>query len=411
MSSPAQGINTGAAERRPGPAQAIILLVTSGLTVLVTAVLGPSMPAMQEHFKDIPNADYLVPLTMSLPMLAMAILSIVAGGLADKFGRKRLLVGATMLYALFGTAPLYLDSLSAIIASRVALGIIEAALMTISTTMIGDYYHGSRREKFMALQTTVASGSAFVLNNIGGLIAEHGWRAPYWVYSISLLLAPAMMIFLWEAKSHHDDAGATNAANRRTIAWRPGLLTLVCALGILLGIMFMTVPVHFGYLFSAIGVNSPSEVGAAYGLNSLGVISGTLIFAWVLAPRLKEAWQLTLGCLVCGTGFLLMSGASDFKTLALAGVINGLGAGMLLPTINTWCMRILPFARRGFGTGAYQSCLFLGMFLNPILVVWLEKQFHGSRATGIGLVGGTILGLAVLALVLALGKRHARVTA
>jgi MFS family permease len=47
-----------------------------------------------------------------------------------------------VLYAVVGTAPLYLPSLTTIIASRFALGLIEAVLMTVSTTMIGDYYEG-----------------------------------------------------------------------------------------------------------------------------------------------------------------------------------------------------------------------------------------------------------------------------
>ncbi|MCK6434852.1 MAG: MFS transporter, partial [Aquabacterium sp.] len=196
------------AHREPGFIQAAILLVTAGLTVLVTAVLGPSLPAMQRHFAHVPGADYLVPLTMTTPMLMMAALSVVAGGLADRFGRKRLLVGATALYAVFGTAPMWLDSLTAIIASRVALGVTEAVLMTVSTTMIGDYYSGARREKFMSLQTTVSAASAFLLNNLGGLIAEHGWRAPYGVYAISLVLAPAMVVFLWEPKPQADDAAS-----------------------------------------------------------------------------------------------------------------------------------------------------------------------------------------------------------
>jgi len=45
-------------------------------------------------------------------------------------------------YAIFGTAPLWLDSLPQIFASRVLLGATEAALMTVSSSMIGDYFCG-----------------------------------------------------------------------------------------------------------------------------------------------------------------------------------------------------------------------------------------------------------------------------
>lgn len=381
---------------------AIILLITSGLTVLVTAILGPSLPAMQAHFADVPGADYLVPLTMTAPMLMMAGLSVFAGELADRLGRKPLLVGATLLYAAVGTAPLYLESLTAIIASRFALGILEAVLMTVSTALIGDYFSGAKRERYMSLQTTVAATSAFLLNTVGGVIAEHGWRAPYAVFAISLLLAPLMVIYLWEPKGRASMTAEQFAEDSR--AFRPGLLAFNCALTVLLGIMFLTVPVHFGYLHGSIGVQSPAQIGLAYGVNSLGVISGTLLFGWVLAARLKVPFQLALGALVAGLGFILMKSAGDYTALTVAGFVNGLGAGILLPTMVTWNMRDLPVSRRGLGTGAFQSCFCLGMFVNPILIVGLEKSWMVPRAQVIGSVGTVLVGLALLALVSSLLK-------
>jgi MFS family permease len=381
---------------------AFILLITSGLTVLVTAILGPSLPAMQAHFQNVPGADYLVPLTMTAPMLMMAGLSIFVGELADRVGRKPLLVGATFLYALVGTAPLYLESLTTIIASRFALGIMEAVLMTISTTMIGDYYEGAKRERFMSLQTTLSASSAFLLNTLGGAIAEHGWRAPYAVFAISLLLAPLMMIYLWEPRTRASMTAEQYAED--TLSFRPRLLAFICGLAVLLGIIFLTVPVHFGYLHGAIGVQSPGQIGMAYGINSLGVISGTLLFGWVLASRLKIPFQLAAGALIAGVGFMLMKGAADYTTLTTAGFINGVGCGILLPTMVTWTMRDLPISRRGMGTGAFQSCLFFGMFVNPILIVWLEKYLGGARALAVGLEGQVLIALSLLAVVVGLTR-------
>jgi MFS family permease len=383
---------------------ACILLVTSGLTVLVTAILGPSMPAMQAHFAGVPGADYLVPLTMTAPMLMMAFLSVFAGELADRLGRKRLLVGSTALYAVIGTAPLYLDSLVAIIASRFALGVLEAALMTISTTMIGDYWSGARRERFMSLQTTVAATSAFLLNGLGGAIAEHGWRAPYAAFAASLLLVPLMAIYLWEPASRATLSADAAAADRR--AFRPGLLALVCALAVLLGVVFMIVPVHFGYLYGAIGVQSPARIGMAYAVNSLGVISGTFVFGWLLAPRLKVAWQLAVGAAIAAAGFVLMRSAGDYDALTAAGFVNGLGCGILLPTMVAWNMRELPLSKRGFGIGAYQSCFFLGFFFSPLIVVALEKQLAAPRAAAVGQIGMALLALAALAAVVATLRRR-----
>jgi hypothetical protein len=71
----------------------------------------------------------------------------------------------------------------------------------------------------------------------------------------------------------------------------------------------------------------------------------------------------------------------------------------------TWNMRDLPVSRRGMGTGAFQSCLFFGMFVNPILIVALEKHLGGARALAVGLEGQVLVGLGLLALVVGLVRK------
>jgi MFS family permease len=398
-------IGAAALDHRPRFIHAFILLVTSSLTVLVTAILGPSLPAMQAHFAGTPGVEFMVPLTMTAPMLMMAALSVVAGSLADRVGRKRLLVWATALYAVFGTAPLWLDSLTAILASRIALGVMEAVLMTISTTLIGDYYTGAQREKLVSLQTTVAAFSALVFNALGGVIAEQGWRAPYTVYAISLVLAPLMAFFLWEPSTKGVSLQARSLADGGVV-FQPRRLLGLCLLAIPTGIVFLTVSVHFGYLFGAIGIKSPALIGTAYAFNAAGKIAGTLLFGWVLAPRLAVGWQLATSMLVTAGGFIWLKFAGDYNGLVAAGALSGLGVGLLLPTMVTWAMRGLPFSRRGFGMGAFNSCMFLGHFVNPIIVVALAKSLGDSRAAAIGDMGFVLVVLAAVVAVVQLRSRR-----
>ena len=165
--------------------------------------------------------------------------------------------------------------------------------------------------------------------------------------------------------------------------------------------MFLIVPVHLGYLFGALGVKSSAAIGAAYGLNSLGVVCGTLCFGWVVAGRLGVPAQLALACGITAAGFFGMSLANSYGLLTMAASVNGFGAGLLLPTAVTWNMRILPFSRRCFGVGAFQSCMFLGMFANPLLVVSLEHA-TGTRAAAVGIVGAGLMALAVVAAMVSL---------
>jgi MFS family permease len=394
--------------RQLRPIHAIILLGTCGLTTLVTAILGPVLPKMQAHFSGVAGVDYLVPLTVTVPMLMMALLSVIAGALSDRFGRKRMLVGATACYSVFGLAPIWLQSLQSIFLSRVALGVMDAAVMTISSTMIGDYYAGLQREKMQALQTTTAAFLALLLNLLGGYLGEFGWRLPFWLYAVSVPLTFLMIFYLWEPKPHGVSGNTVSSSSDIPgLTFRPWLLAGICAMAVVTGIAFLIPPVHLGFLFNAIGVASSAKIGIAYALNSASIVAGTLIFGWILASRVSVSAQLALSMAVTALGFIMINGAGSYLSLTIAAMVNGLGAGLLLPTVVTWNMRELPFAKRGLGTGAFQSALFFGMFISPVLVVGLQNQLE-SRAIAVNAVGLAMLAGSAVAAASSFGRRLRR---
>src|SRR6478609_1720194 len=177
------------ADRRAGLAQLILLLAGSCMSVLGAVLIAPVLPQMAEAFAGTPGVDVLVPIVLTVPALLIGLTAPFAGVIVDRVDRKRLLLIAMVAYAIFGTAPLYLNSLGAIVGSRVLVGICEAAIMTCCTTLIGDYWSGPRRARYLGLQTLVAALSATVFLAVGGILGGEGWRTPFWLYTVALLLA------------------------------------------------------------------------------------------------------------------------------------------------------------------------------------------------------------------------------
>jgi MFS family permease len=247
-----------------GPAHLLrltLLMAGSCLPILGAVLIAPVLPKMQDHFASTPGAKALVPLALTVPALALALLAPFAGLIVDRLGRKRLLIVATVLYAVFVTAPLWLDSLGAIIAGRALVGVTEAAIMTCCTTLIGDYYSDHQRVKYLALQTMCASASATAFFLLGGAVGAAGWRVPFWVYAVSLVLAPLMALALPSpaARAATDDARAEVGTGqtveaRRPFPWRQ--LAGVCALTFFGAMVFYTVPVEMSYLLDDLGMEN-----------------------------------------------------------------------------------------------------------------------------------------------------------
>ncbi|MDN0200676.1 MFS transporter [Streptomyces sp. S.PNR 29] len=385
-----------------GPAHLLrvtLLMAGSCLPILGAVLIAPVLPRMQDHFASSPGAKALVPLALTVPALALALLAPFAGVIVDRLGRKRLLVVATVLYAVFGTAPLWLDSLGAIIASRALVGVAEAAIMTCCTTLIGDYYTGHRRVKYLALQTMCASASATVFFVLGGVAGAAGWRVPFWVYAVSLALAPLMATALPRPVVH---AAAERApAARRPFPWRK--LAGICALTFFGAMVFYTVPVEMAYLLDDLGVENTGVIGLATAVASAATVGGAVAFA-----RLKRAPDPMLPAVLalCAAGFAVMFLAGSAPVLVVGAVINCLGTGMLLPALLTSAMSRLAFEDRGRGTGLWTAAFFGGEFVCPLALLAVESAV-GSLAGAVGVLG---LAAAVVAGGLQAARRRADAT-
>ncbi|MFD5875437.1 MFS transporter [Streptomyces sp. NPDC060322] len=378
-----------------GRLPATLLMAGSCLPILGAVLLAPVMPRMQDHFEAVPGSAALVPLMLTVPALSLALLAPFAGVVVDRLGRKRLLVAATVLYALFGTVPLWLDSLYGIVISRALLGVAEAAIMTCCTTLIGDYYTGKARDRYLAMQTMCASASATVFFVFGGALGAVGWRAPFWLYAVGLLLAPAMARAL---PAPAPDAERVQMEERLQAGRRPfpvRRMAGLCLLTVFGAIVFYTVPVEMSYLLDDLGVVSTGAIGAVTAIASAATVLGSVVFT-----RLTDRPQRRLPALflLCAAGFLVMGTADSLPLLLAGAVLNCVGTGLLLPSLLTLAMSRLDFADRGRGTGLWTAAFFLGEFLCPLVFLG-GKGASGDLAWAIALFGlFTLLVSAALAL-------------
>lgn len=383
-------------DQRAGTLQGVLLLLPITMAVMGVVVLSPVLPRMQEHFRAVPGAEYLVPIALTIPALCIALLSPVAGVVVDFFGRRRTLIVALLLYAGIGMLPLVLDDLPAIILSRVLLGAMEAAIVTSSTTLIGDYFHGSEREKWLAYQTGLASASAVALFAVGGALGNISWRAPFAVYSSSLLFAVGLLAWTWEPQ-RPGQATPENVAPVRFPWTTIGPLCLLAAFG---GIMFFTVQIQLGYLLTDYyAIRSPGIIGLFTAIGSLSVPLGSLVYR--RAARLAVATQLSMSFGLIGATFVLMNHAPSVALVMLYVVLNQLGCGILLPTLVVWTMGRLPFAIRGRGTGLFMTGWWIGQFLSPQLITLIGKRAGGLPPAlqvlgALCLLAGAMAGMATL---------------
>jgi MFS family permease len=390
--------------RTPGALQGVILLLPVTLAVMGIAVLVPVVPQLMAHFQSVPNYQYIIQGgVLTMPALCITLFSPLAGWLADRFGRRRILIAAMLLYGVLGIAPTFLDNLFAIVGSRVGVGLCEAVVMTVSTTLISDYFKGRAREQWLASQTAVASLSALAIIALGGLLGTlYGWRGPFGVYLFSVVLAIGVWRFTWEPDA---EISTTEVATTETgpVAFPWARMSGICAITLFASVMFYTIQTQSSLALSSLGVAEPARLGVFTAIASLGVPVGTFVFR--AASRIPIALLLSVEFVIIGIGFIFMGRAADPQHFVAAAALNQLGCGMVLPTLLTWATRGLAFEIRGRGNGLWQATFAVGQFLSGLVVTFLGEHVGGLLAAFMALGIANI----VMAVVAAGGSLRQRI--
>ena len=384
---------------RPAAApQATVLLLGSTMPIMGAVLLAPVLPSLSRVFTAEAG---LVPLLLTAPALTVALAAPFAGAVADRVGRKRLLVGALLAYAVLGTAPLYLGSFWAILLTRLGVGITEAAIFTCCIALLSDYFFGARRSRVFAWQNVVLSGGAFVFVVIGGATGAVGWRTPFWIYSVAVVIAAAVVTLVW--KPQKEEAVSRRAGGPLPpFPFRTLLLPYVTTFyG---GIVFYSVVVETPYLLELAGATSVAVVGLLSALNQLGQAAGGLAFRWV--ARFGVQRLLPIGFAVSAVGLLIVWRAHGVPPTIVGAVCTSLGGGLFVTTQQTWAVAGLPFEQRGRASGGWTTSVFLGNFTSPLAVLAFSATV-GGLANALGLLGAVTLVLAAL-LAIVLRRRPPR---
>ena len=154
-----------------------LAFVDGSVTNVALPAIGKALGGSAADLQWVINA-YLLPLSALL---------LLGGAAGDRYGRMRLLVGGTILFALASAACALAPGLPVLLAARAVQGIGAAILMPNSLAILGASFAGETRGCAIGIWASVGAMLAAIGPVIGGwLIDVVGWRA---IFLINLPLA------------------------------------------------------------------------------------------------------------------------------------------------------------------------------------------------------------------------------
>lgn len=396
--APADAPSARVADARQG----LTLAFAGFLPILSILSLAPAIPTIIAHFRDVPNAAFLVPLMATTPGLMVALLSPFAGWIVDRYGRRPPLLWATFAYAFSGTAPFFLNDLGPIFLSRLAVGVSETFILVTVNALFADYFCESRRRNWITVQGLLGPALGAISLATAGWLSAIYWNGVFLIYALAFVIYLAMLMWFFEPDRPALRDGTLRAAT--PFPWR--IVITYCVVTLFTSILYYVFLVNGGLAFEAIGTGSATRLGVIMSLVSLGVPVGALVFN-LLSRRWPIERVIALVLLVVGAGTAGMGLARTEGLMAASAVVQEIGAGMAVTGLIFWVSRLLAPEHRGRGFGLWTSAFFLAQFISPAIVGGIASS-TGSILNSFAIMG--VLGIVAAALMAALASKFPQVS-
>lgn len=306
----------------------------------------------------------LIGLAIGAYGLTQALLQIPFGMLSDRFGRKPVIIGGLLVFALGSVVAALSDSIAGVIIGRAlqGSGAIAAAVMALAADLTRD----EQRTKVMALiGATIGLSFAFAL--VMGPILDNWMGVPgiFWLTAV-LALGGIALLKLGvpqpvQSRFHRETEAAPGQL--KEVLANPALLRLnggVLILHLLLTASFVVLP----FALNDVAGLAPRHHWYVY--LPVVLLAMAIMVPFVLIAekkrRMKEVFLAAIVLLVmaeAGLGFF-HQGALAISLLLL---VFFTGFNVLEATLPSWISKIAPAANRGTAMGAFSTAQFIGAFL------------------------------------------------
>ena len=386
----------GETATRHDTGKACIVVAGPTLVTLIPMAAAPALPAMAEHFASSfgGNGALFAQLVMTVPAVMLILAAPAAGLLAERWGRRLVLVISLLLLTLAGAAALITPDAISLMACRLLLGVAGGGILTVCLSLAGDFPEGGPRERLLGFAVAGASTlAALALIGGGGLVDRLGWRAPFALY----LLAVPVLLVAWRAVGR-DAADDSEPGSGFLSSLRPLWWVYLTVVALTIG-MFMP-SIQGPFLLQTAGVTSAATQGTVAAACALVAALSSASFGWLVrVVRPSGLFVLIAACF--GVGSLIMAMSDSVWTIGGGSALMGVAAGLVEATSATVILSRVSAHARDHAVGLLLSAVFLGQFLNPWVVDPLRQAFgiHGAFIA---------VGVAFLALAIVLAVGHLR---
>ncbi len=302
----------------------------------------PAMAAVKESFAV---STGMAQLTMSLPMLTMAIFTVAYGGLSDRFGRKRVLLGGLVLFTCGAATCMFAGNLAMLLAGRILQGAGAGCGVVLARAIARDVYGQDRVAQVIAYLTAAYVLGPMIAPPIGGQLATlFGWRALFvFASAVGVLVIFAVLFAVPETRARNVAAARSIVAGYKSLLRRRRFVGFMLQPG-LLSAAFYTQATAASFLAAEHLGADAANIGLWFFAFPLGFMTGSFISGRIGANRSIEFMTILGGIVGVANGALLIAwlyfGGISMASLYIPGILVSLAQGLSMPYAQAGAMAV-----------------------------------------------------------------------
>lgn len=311
------------------------------------------------------------------------------GALADRIGRKPVLTGGLVIFAIAGAAVALAPSFPIALGLRALQGIGYAAIIPIGVAILGDLYGGGREATAQGLRVASIQTTNLISPPLAGAFVLASWRYPFLLYLVALPIA----VWTWVRLPAIDAAEPTSLReygyDLLTSLSQPVMASIMLSFTL----RFLLIFAFFAYISVLLAESlGASAVASGFVVSAFGLIT---LLTSTQVGRLTAAANtfliMLVGFLAIGSGLTLMGIGGSRVILGGGVLLVGLGAGVTGPVQKSLVTQLVPSSRRAGAVSSAVVFQSVGQASGPLIVgVALGLISVGQAFIAVGVIGGGI---------------------
>lgn len=367
------------------------LQIVFGITLMGVLGVSSITPAFPKIINQFGLSHQEVGWLVAVFTLPGIFLTPLLGLLADRWGRKRILVPSLFIFGIAGGACGLVRSFHLLLILRFFQGVGAASLGSLNVTLIGDLFSGEERVKAMGYNASVLNLGTASYPALGGVLATLGWFYPFFLPLFALPLAVVVC-----GRLQNPEPKAKKNLNQylqqigQSLKQKEIITILIAS-----GISFIML---YGAYLTYLPILMEQSFAPPSWLTGL-LMSGMSLTSALVSSQLGRLSRLVsqdnlfkAAFLIYGLAFLVFPLVPYLSTVLIPVFLLGLAHGICIPTIHTQLAQFAPAESRAVFMSLNGMVFRLGQTVGPLFMGFIaqnagiEKVFPTASSLAVGML-------------------------